>query len=231
MEEGERRHGVGMTLIPDIVRNVGREVADQTLEWALDWRHRSVVALGLSGFESEPDEPFAEHFATARDEGLHRVAHAGETQGPEAIVSALEVCLAERLGHGVRSVEDPALLERLIAMQMPLEVCPTSNLCLGVVEEASEHPFEDLRRAGAWVTVNSDDPPLFNTSLSEEYLRLAQTFDYDGEDLARFSLAALDAAFLSSERREELGARFAAEFRKLGLDASPFAARNEETAQ
>ena len=133
--KGERRYGVTLRLIPDIVRNVGVEAADRTLEWALAGRKRGVVAaLGLSGSErlGIPNEPFREHFAAAQREGLHRVAHAGEHAGPESIRSVLDVCAAERIGHGVRAVEDPALVEELRAAQIPLEVCPTSNVCLGV---------------------------------------------------------------------------------------------------
>ncbi len=174
----EARHGVRAQLIPDIVRDVGSERADQTLEWALAGRGRGVVALGLSGFESSPDEPYREHFQVALQEGLHRVAHAGEHEGPATIRSALDVCQAERIGHGIRAVDDPGLVEELASRGIPLEICPTSNVRLGAVAGIAEHPFDRLRRAGVVVTVNSDDPPQFETTITDEYRKLAEAFDY-----------------------------------------------------
>jgi len=209
-EEGERRHGVRLRLIPDIVRNVPVERAEWTLDWALEGRKRGlVVALGLSGIEARfPNEPFREMFAEAERQGLHRVAHAGEHAGPESIRSVLEVALAERIGHGVRAVDDLALVAELAALKIPLEVCPTSNLCLGVAPDLASHPFDRLYRAGVTLSVNSDDPPFFNTTLSDEYLRLHQTFGYSSRDLADLALGAVDQAFLETGERQEMKARF-----------------------
>jgi len=219
LAEGERRYGVTMKLIPDIVRNMDRGRADVTLEWALAGQGGPVVALGLSGIEAGySNEPFREHFAAAAAAGLHRVVHAGEHAGPESVRSALEVCAPERIGHGVRSIEDPSLVAELAALGMPLEVCPSSNVCLGVVPSLAAHPFDRLRRGGAVVTVNSDDPPFFDTNLTREYLRLAETFGYDAADLAGFSLAALSHAFLPAERRTALEAEFRRQFAALGAD-------------
>ena len=202
--DAEKRHGVRVRLIPDLVRNVAFKWADRTLEWALEMQGRGVVALGLSGFEAtHPAEPFAEHFRVAAQAGLHRVAHASEHAGPDSVRSVLAVCGAERIGHGVRAVEDPALMAELAAAGVPLEVCPSSNVCLGVVPDLASHPFERLRAAGVNVTVNSDDPPLFATTLSEEYQRLADTFGYDAETLGGLSLAALRGSFLPAAEKEE----------------------------
>ncbi len=209
MAEGERRFGSRLRLIPDIVRNVGVEAADRTLEWALAGRDRGVVALGLSGFEARcPNEPFREHFAAAAREGLHRVAHAGEHAGPEAIRSALEICGAERIGHGVRAVEDPSLVAELRDRGIPLEVCPSSNVCLGVFPDLASHSFDRLVRAGVPVSVNSDDPPFFSTTLSREYLRLHETFGYTHAELADFSLAGLRQSFLPETEKAALEADF-----------------------
>lgn len=206
---GEERLGVRLRLIPDIVRNVPA-LADRTLEWALAARDRGVgVALGLSGSEARfPSEPFREHFAAAAREGLHRVAHAGEHAGPASIRSVLDACGAERIGHGVRAVEDPALMAELAERGIPLEVCPSSNVCLGVVPDLAHHPFDRLVRAGCRVTVNSDDGPLFDTTLSGEYLRLHRTFGYDPAALADLALAGLSAAFLPEHERAALEAVF-----------------------
>lgn len=208
MAEGERRYGTRMRLIPDIVRDVGVDRADRTVEWALDNRNRGVIALGLSGFESKPNEPFKEHFDVAHAEGLRIAVHAGETQGPESIRSALEICRPERIGHGVRSIEDPSLVEMLRDQEIPLEVCVSSNVCLGVVPDVTSHPFDRLRQAGVELTVNSDDPPFFNTTLSGEYLLLHETFGYSPNDLAQLSRAGLRHAFLPNSERKALEVEF-----------------------
>jgi adenosine deaminase len=218
--EGERRYGVVLRLIPDIVRNVGVPPADRTLEWALAGRERGiVVALGLSGSESRfPAEPFREHFAAAKGEGLHRVAHAGEHAGPESVRAALAVCDAERIGHGVRAIEDPSLVEELRERQIPLEVCPTSNVCLGVAPGYPGHPFDRLYRAGLALSVGSDDPALFNTNLTRELLRLHQAFGYSPAELAGLSLAALRHSFLPEARRRGLEEKFHDQFDALGRE-------------
>lgn len=218
--EGERRYGVGLRLIPDIVRNVGVPPADRTLEWALAGRERGiVVALGLSGSENRfPTEPFREHFAAAKREGLHRVAHAGEHAGPESIRSVLAVCGAERIGHGVRSIEDPSLMEELRVTQTPLEVCPTSNVCLGVAPDYAGHAFDQLYRAGLALSINSDDPSFFNTNLTLEYLRLHQAFGYSPAELAGLSLAALRQSFLPQARKQEMEESFREQFESLGRE-------------
>jgi aminodeoxyfutalosine deaminase len=218
--EGERRHGVTLRLIPDIVRNVGVEPADRTLEWALaGWKRGVVAALGLSGSERlYPNEPFRDHFSAAKREGLRRVAHAGEHAGPESIRSVLDVCGAERIGHGVRAVEDPALVEELRAAQIPLEVCPTSNICLGVFPDLPGHSFDRLYRSGLALSVNSDDPAFFNTNLTLEYLRLHQTFGYSPAELAGFSLAALRQSFLPEAERTALEESFRQQCDALGKE-------------
>lgn len=208
--------GVVLRLIPDIVRNVEFKWADRTLEWALDQQGRTVVALGLSGFEDRPDEPFREHFAEARVRGLGRVAHAGEHGGPESIRSVLAVCDVQRIGHGVAAARDPELMATLADLRVPLEVCPTSNVCLGVVPDLASHPFGTLHRAGLEVTVNSDDPPLFNTTLTGEYLAVAETWGLTAEELAGLSLRALERSFLPEGRREALAAEFREGFARLG---------------
>jgi aminodeoxyfutalosine deaminase len=209
MGEGERRYGSRLRLIPDIVRNVGVEAADRTLEWALAARNRGVVALGLSGFESRcKNDPYREHFEVAAREGLHRVAHAGEHAGPESIRAVLEICGAERIGHGVRAVEDPSLVEELRERRIPLEVCPSSNVCLGVFPDLASHSFDRLYRAGVPVSVNSDDPAFFDTDLSREYLRLHEAFGYTPAELAGLSLAGLRQSFLPDGEKAVLEADF-----------------------
>jgi adenosine deaminase len=216
IREGERKYGIKMSIIPDIVRNLGPSRADQTLEWALDHRRHGVIALGLSGFESEPDEPFAEHFRVAAKEGLGRVAHAGEHAGPESIRSVLEVCGVERVGHGIAAAEDAELMEHLATADIPLEVCPTSNLRLGAVDDLQSHPFDRLLRAGVPVTLNTDDPPFFDTTLTDEYLKMADIFGYSENELAAVARTAVSKTFVSDGERQQLEAEFDRQLSELG---------------
>lgn len=211
--QAERTSGVTLRLIPDIVRNVSVEAADKTIEWALADKTGLVVAVGLAGIENGyPNEPFREHFDAARKAGLKVVAHAGEHGGPDSIRSALDVVGLDRLDHGVRAVEDPELVRELVAQKLPLDICPSSNVCLGVFPDLAAHSFDALRRAGAVVNVNTDDPPFFDTDLATEYTRLARTFGYGADDLAGFSLAALGASFLPEARKTEMEREFRRSF-------------------
>lgn len=223
----ERERGVVLRLIPDIVRDVGDRTADPTLDWALAGQKRGIViALGLTGREAiYASEPFAEYFAEAARHQLHLTAHAGEHGGPRAIYSVLDACRAERIGHGVRAIEDEALIARLRAERTPLELCPTSNLCLGLAPDLARHPFDRLRRAGLELSVNTDDPALFGTNLSREFLNLAATFGYSADEIAELALAAVRHSFLPAAEKEALVARFqretnAAAQRYLGRELS-----------
>lgn len=208
VEAGERNLGVRLRWIPDIVRNVDVGRADKTLEWALENRHRYVVALGLSGKESYPTEPFREHFEVAAGEGLHRSVHAGEQSGAGTVWDALELCDAERIGHGIRSVEDPRLLEELVERRIPLEVNPTSNLRLGLVASLEEHPIREIQERGLMWSLNSDDPGLFQTSLTREFELVAELLELSRSNLADLSKAALDHAFMAADERATLAGEF-----------------------
>ena len=218
VRDGERDLGVTLRWIPDIVRNVDYGRADQTLEWALENRERYVVALGLSGKESYPSQPFAEHFEVAAAEGLHRTVHAGEQTGAAAIWDALELCGAQRIGHGIRAVEDPSLLAALAERCVPLEVSPTSNVALGMVPFWEEHPLPELAAAGVLWSVNSDDPALFDVNLADEYLRVAELMELDASGLAGLSTTALGQAFVTGEERATLEKRFSDWFEDAGVE-------------
>ncbi len=204
MRAGESRHGARMRLIPDIVRNAPFDRADQTLEWAVEHRDRGVVALGLAGIERYPSAPFRPHFEAAGAAGLHRVAHAGEQCGAESIRAALADCRPERLGHGIRAIDDAELVARLRDEGVPLEVCPSSNVRLGLVSELSAHPFGALRRAGLELTLGSDDPALFATDLVTEHARVAAAFELAPRDLADLALAGIRHSFLGGAEKERL---------------------------
>jgi aminodeoxyfutalosine deaminase len=168
-----------------------------------------VVGFGLGGYEvGAPPAPFAHAFRTATAAGLYALPHAGETMGAASVRDAVELLGAQRIGHGVRAIEDPALLALLHDRQIPLEINPTSNICLHVYRRLAEHPFPHLDRMGIPVTVNSDDPPLFNTTLCQEYALLAAEFGYDHAGLARIARN----AFVHSVAEPGLKARLLAEF-------------------
>lgn len=197
----QQEFGVEMRWVFDIPRNLSfRDTqrqptdrydprpAERTLEYALMGKDAGVVGFGLGGYEvGAPPEPFAHAFKEARQAGLLSVPHAGETMGPESVWGAINDLGATRIGHGVRAMEDPALLHELKERDVVLEINPTSNICLHVYRRAAEHPFPHLDRMGLTVTVNSDDPPLFNTTLTQEYALLAHEFGYDAAGLARIA--------------------------------------------
>jgi adenosine deaminase len=230
--EAWRQHGVELAWVLDIPRNLsfqkltGRYTGAATwptVEMALAWRDRGVVALGLGGYEiGAPPEPFAPAFERARAGGLHSVPHAGEHVGPEGVWGAIRALGAERVGHGVRAIEDQELVAYLVRHQIPLEINPTSNIQLGVYPDFVSHPLRQFWDAGVYVTVNSDDPPLFNTTLNQEYRTLVDAFGFDATDLERVSLNALRASFLPQDRKTALESTFRAEFTRLreelGLD-------------
>lgn len=183
--------------------------AQRTLDYARRGQAHGVVGFGLGGSEMvAPPEPFAPFFAAAKVSGLLAVPHAGETVGPPGIWNAVTLLKADRIGHGVRAMEDPALLTLLRDCQIPLEVNPSSNVCLHVYRSMAEHPFPHLDRMGIKVTINSDDPPLFNTSLTNEYRTVARTFGYNQVDLARLARNAFEVCGAEPVLKRKMLAEF-----------------------
>lgn len=220
LEDGRQRarrdFGVEMRWILDIHRNLAAPVAEVTTQLALDWADRGVVALGLGGNEvNSPAAAFAPYFERVKAAGLGSAPHAGEVAGPESVWSAVHDLQADRIGHGVRSIEDPHLLAYLMDHQITLEVNPTSNVCLKVYRSIDQHPFIHLLRMGLNVTVNSDDPPLFNTTLTEEFDTLASAFGLTRDDLRSLSLNALRSSFLPEEERRPIETRMKSLFAEL----------------
>ena len=163
--------GIEMRLTPDITRGLcDLDTAKRTAEYAVRYRDRGIVGLGLGGPEDgNPPEPYAEAFAIARDGGIASVPHAGETAGPESIRGVLEVLGADRIRHGVRAVDDPNLLEELAERQIVCDVCVLSNLRLGVAASLEQHPLPTMLAAGILCTVNTDDPTFFSCDLDSEH--------------------------------------------------------------
>jgi adenosine deaminase len=207
--------GVDWGWVFDIVRDVP-ETQNDVVEIALAAQDDGVVALGLGGGEKGfPPELFVKSFERARQGGLRSVPHAGEIAGPKKIWSALRLLQADRIGHGVRCVEDPALVAYLREHQVPLEMCPTSNVCLGVYPSYEAHPLRQLWNEGLLITVNSDDPPMFETNLNHEYEVLIDHFGFSAAELEQVSLNAVRASFLSQAEKTQLENRFRAEIARL----------------
>ncbi|SDD43035.1 adenosine deaminase [Nocardioides lianchengensis] len=192
----ERDFGLVLRWIYDIPGESGLPAADKTLEYAVQHPTEGLVGFGLGGPEiGVPRPQFQSHFEAARAAGLHSVPHAGETTGPGTVWDALRVLGAERIGHGTSAAQDPELLAHLAATGVPLEVCPSSNIATRAVATLDEHPLRAFRDAGVTVTVNSDDPPMFGTSLNREYEIAADLLGLDEVGLADLARTAVRVSF------------------------------------
>ncbi|WP_433329732.1 adenosine deaminase [Spirillospora sp. CA-294931] len=202
LEAGRAEFGVECRLILDHSRRRSVERAWRTLDLAR--AHEEVVAIGLAGDEAHSGEPFVDVFAAARDAGIHVVHHAGEAEGPASIRQALGDGRTERLGHGIRVLDDPALVEEVRERGVPLEVCPSSNVALGFAASFADHPLPRLREAGLLVTVNTDIPILIGTPLATEYALVRDTFGYDDATLAELARNGVDASFAQDDLKARL---------------------------
>jgi len=206
----ERDLGIVLRWCFDIPGESGVPAADATLAIALEQRPEGLVSFGLGGPEvGVPRPQFGPHFDAARAAGLRSVPHAGETTGPGTVWDALEHLGAERIGHGISAVHDPDLVAHLVEHGIPLEVCPTSNVRTGAVASLDEHPLPRLVAAGVTVSINSDDPPMFGTTLNEEYAVAADLLELDAAGVADLAIAAVDASFMSSSDRTRMRAEIA----------------------
>ena len=198
----EAEHGVALRWCFDIPGEAGLDAADVTLAVALEQQPDGLVSFGLGGPEfGVPRQAFASHFARARAAGLHCVPHAGESSGPESVRAALDHLGAERIGHGIAAARDPTLMRRLAAEGIPLEVCPTSNVRTRSVASLAEHPLPTLVGAGVRVSINSDDPPMFSTTLNREYAIAADLLGLDRGAVAELARAAVGQSFADESRR------------------------------
>ncbi len=195
LAEGAAETGIGYGVILDHPRRRPVERARRTLELAVRFADRGVVAIGLAGQEDHPVAPFAEVCAAARDAGVHLVHHAGETCGPSSVREALTAGRADRIGHGIRALDDPALVAELRERRVPLEVCPSSNVALGIVAPLAEHPLPRMLDAGLAVVIGTDVPDATGLGLPAELARLRQVFGLDDAALAGLNRTAIEASF------------------------------------
>ncbi|MCF8480649.1 MAG: adenosine deaminase [Rhodospirillum sp.] len=204
LAEGERDLGISSGLVLSILRHLPEEDALKTLEAALPYRDR-LLGLGLDSSEvGHPPSKFIRVFEKARDLGLKVMAHAGEEGPPAYLWEALDLLKVDRVDHGNRSLEDPALVARLVTEGMTLTVCPLSNLKLRVVNDLTKHPLKSMLDLGLKVTVNSDDPSYFGGTIGENYRAVAQALDLGRDDLAQLARNGIEGAFSTPERKAAL---------------------------
>lgn len=201
---GARDFGVSLLWILDATRHFGVEEAQKVFELAARYRTRHVVGVGIGGDEVKaPPELFRSVYAYAEDHGLRLTAHAGETASPESIWGALNLH-AERIGHGLSAAQDPDLIEELAYRQIPVEICITSNLRTGVCKTAAEHPVKSYFDQGMMITLNTDDPALFGTTLAREYQFAQETYGFTDEHLRELARNSFEASFLPADKKLEL---------------------------
>lgn len=198
----ERSHGIILRGVITCIRHFGPQKARETAlcaaETAGDW----ITGFGIAGDElAGKSGDFTYAFDMAREAGLGLTAHAGEWCGANSVRDALDAFRPARIGHGVRAIEDPALVDRLARDGIVLEVCPGSNVRLGVFPEWKKHPIQTLRERGVAVTVSTDDPPFFHTTMTSEYNHLAETFGWETDDFRAVNIAAANAAFCDEDTR------------------------------
>ncbi len=201
---GARDFGVSLLWIFDATRHFGVEEAQKVFELAVRYHDRQVVGVGIGGDEQKaPPELFRSVYAYAEDHGLRLTAHAGETGPPESVWGALNLH-AERIGHAFTATQDPDLIEELAQRQIPVELCITSNLRTGVCKAVAEHPTKNYFDQGVMITLNTDDPALFGTTLSREYQLAQETFGFTDEHLRELARNSFEASFLPAEKKLEL---------------------------
>jgi len=194
---------VEIALVADLVRDFGPDQAAVTLAEVQEVQDLGVIGIGIGGSEQDfPPQQFEQVFKNAKDMGFRTSAHAGEASGAASIRAAIDYLHVDRIGHGTRAKEDPALVKYLAERQIPLEVCPSSNVCTGAVGTFLDHPVRDYMKAGLMLTINTDDPVMFNTNLAREFRLLANEFDLDRADIRNLILQAIESSWMPPERKE-----------------------------
>ena len=205
IEDARQEFDIEGRIIMTCVRHLGPEAAEAVANEVVANPHPLVTGFGMGGDERAFGmEDFAPAFAIAEDAGLGLTAHAGEFGGPDSVRDALDHLGVRRIGHGVRSIEDPVLVQRLVREGIVLEVCPASNIALAVYSDYERHPLRRFYEAGVRVTLNSDDPPFFHSTLANEYEIAANHFGFDQVMLDQCTRTALEAAFVDDTTRQRL---------------------------
>jgi aminodeoxyfutalosine deaminase len=207
-QEAGELHGVTVRLTPDIYRGASMEAAESVVRHSAAYRERGVVGVGLGGLEAQfPPEPYAPVFEQAKAEGLGSVPHAGEVVGPESIRGALDALRADRIRHGIRAVEEPALVAELAEREIVLDVSPVSNVRTGAVPSLAEHPLPKLVESGVLCSISTDDPAMFDTDLTHDY-DAARSLGVDPHFAYEAGLAGALCDEATRDRLRELGKSF-----------------------
>jgi adenosine deaminase len=215
-ERARRDFGIRCELIVDLIRDHGPEIGMKRLDEVTPYLGNGVIGIGIGGSEQLfPPGPYAEVYEEARRRGFRLTAHAGEVAGAESIHSAVEDLGAERIGHGVRAHEDPDVVAMLKERRIPLEMCIISNSKTGVCPSVKDHPIRDYFRQGLVVTVNSDDPSMFSSTLTDEYLALTRDLGFTLDEVKQVALNGLRAAFLPAADKSDLISEFEREWADL----------------
>ena len=208
IERARNEFGIIADIRIDLVRNYGPETAMKTLD-DIERKPDNIISVDLGGSEDKyPPEPFKGVYERAKEMGLHLVAHAGEAAGPQSIWDAIKYLDVERVGHAVSAVKDSSLIEYMKEKEIAIEACPVSNVRTRTIESIKHHPIREFYDSGLMVTVNSDDPTLFQTNLNNEYHLLHTELDFSIDELFELSLNATEATFLSESEKQKLTADF-----------------------
>jgi adenosine deaminase len=204
IRRAEKEYSIKCGLIADIVRNYGAESSVNRLNEITPYLNEGIIGIGLGGSEKEfPPLRFKEVFLKAKRRGFRTTVHAGEAAGSDSVWSAILDLQAERIGHGVRAIEDPKLIDYLLEKQIPVEVCITSNLKTKVFKTLEEHPFDYMYKRGLNVSVNSDDPPMFGSNITGELILLLEKLNYSLKDLGTLTKRAIGSGFIYNSEKEK----------------------------
>jgi adenosine deaminase len=210
-DQAERDLGITLRGIITCIRHFGPDKARETARCAAETAGNWITGFGIAGDEKiGAPKDFRWSFDCAREAGLRLTAHAGEWGGPESVRDAVRDLEVERIGHGVRAIEDLALVDELAEKGIVLEVCPGSNVTLGIYKGFRDHPIAELDRRGAKVTISTDDPPFFHTTMAQEYEELHRAFDWDEGQFRRIARQSLDAAFCDADTKARIAKKLEA---------------------
>ncbi|QEE34919.1 adenosine deaminase [Octadecabacter sp. SW4] len=210
-DEAERDMGITLRGIITCIRHFGPEQAKTAAKCAAETKGRFITGFGMAGAEmvGRPGD-YAYSFDMAREAGLQLTCHAGEWGGPDMVADTIRDLRVERIGHGINAIKDPALVDQMAQTGVVLEVCPGSNVFLKASGGWADHPIKPLRDAGVKVTVSTDDPPFFHTTMTDEFVNLAKTFGWDDSDLRALNETALAAAFCDEDTRAKIAKKLEA---------------------